>query len=132
MPLIIYPPGLYKSPNNENSFANSDTLSRLSTDDNGNLAFNGKTVGEKSLEVAYNLTLSKQNISTKSFELPHDCDTSRSITLALQGISTQQNIDWVVLEHNSPELDVISWSGFALQDVAQEGDAVLVTYYKKI
>ena len=114
------------------AFANSATLSKLSTDTNGNLAFNGKAVGEKSIEVAYSSILSDENISACSIDLPEDCDSSRSITLALQGISTQQGVDWDVIEHDFPQPDVIGWRGLGLQAVAQQGDSVVITYYKQI
>ena len=132
MSVIIFPPILYSSGGYGASFSNSDTLRKLSTDNNGNLAFNGKTVAEKAIEVAYSTTLSKLNISNSSIELPNDCDTSRSITLALQGISTQEGVDWAIDEKSFPELDAIVWLGLGLQFVAQEGDSVLITYYKKI
>lgn len=114
------------------SFSNSGTLSLLSSDAQGNLLFGGKTVGEKALEVAYNLILSEQNIAACSIMLPDDCDSSRSITLALQGMATLQGIDWIIEEHDSPTLDAIVWNGLGLQEVAQLGDSVLITYYKKI
>ena len=132
MSLIIFPPSLYSSGGDGAVFSNSDTLRKLSTDSNGNLAFNGKTVAESAIEVAYSTTLSKLNISNSSILLPNDCDTSRSITLALQGISTQEGIDWTINEKTFPELDAIVWHGLGLQFVAQEGDSVLITYYKKI
>ena len=132
MPVILFPPSLYSSGGDVASFSNSDILRKLSTDSNGKLAFNGKTVAENALEVAYSSILSKQNIRDAAIQLPDDCDTSRSITLALQGISTQQGIDWTIDEKTFPELDAIVWDGLGLQFVAQEGDAVLITYYKKI
>lgn len=132
MALIIYPPTRSNSSGDTSAFLNADTLAKISTDDNGNLAFNGKTVGETSLEVAYSTILSKQNISLKSLDLPLDCDTSKSITLALNGISTQQFIDWNIIENLSPKLDTISWNGLALDNIAQKGDSVIITYYRKI
>ena len=132
MPVIIFPPNIYSSGGEGPVFSNSDTLRKLSTDSNGYLAFNGKTVAERALEVAYSSILSRQNILEAALALPDDCDTSRSITLALQGISTQQGVDWTVDEKTFPELDAIVWEGLGLQFVAQEGDAVLITYYKKI
>ena len=132
MPITIFIPALYRSAGDNFSFSNSDTLSRLSSDSQGNLTFNGKTVGEKSTEVAYNVCLSALNISQCSIPLPNDCDTSRSITLALQGIFAQKDIDWDICENDFPQLDFISWKGRGLEFIAREGDAVFITYYKKI
>ena len=114
------------------SFPNSGTLSKLGADASGNLTFDGKTVGEKALEVAYSLVLSPQNIADCCIDLPDDCDSSRSITLALQGIAAQKGVDWDIQEHDAPILDAVVWRGLGLQDVAQAGDSVLITYYKKL
>lgn len=132
MAIIIYPPTRINSSGDASTFPNADTLVKISTDDNGKLAFNGKTVGETSSEVAYSTILSKQNISQKYISLPDDCDTSKSITLALQGIAALKGIDWEISEKTFPQLDAIVWNGLALEALAQEGDTVLITYYRKI
>ena len=131
MPITIFTPAFYRSAGDNSSFSNSDTLSRLSSDSQGNLTFNGKTLGEKSTEVAYNVCLSALNISQCSIPLPNDCDASRSISLALQGILTLKGIDWDIYENEFPDFDIISWKGLGLEFIAQEGDAVFITYYKK-
>ena len=132
MSVTIFPQSYYSGSSGQD-FANASTLARLGTDSNGNLAFNGKTVGsENSSEVAYSLLLSEKNISSCSIELPGDCDTSKSITLALQGIATINNLDWEVIEKDFPQLDLIAWRGLGLQSLVKAGDAVLITYYKKI
>ena len=135
MPLIIIPrANLQDSSSGEGgqTFSNAGTLSKLATDKDGNLTFDGKTVGEKAVEVAYSTILSKLNISACSVVLPDDCDTSRGITVALQGIATQRGVDWEVNEKTYPELDAISWQGLGIQAFAQEGDALVITYYKKL
>ena len=114
------------------SHSNLATLSKLSINTDGQICFDGKIIGEKAVEVAYSAMLSANNISQCSISLPHDCDTSRSITFALQGIAAFKDVDWQIRENNYPELDVISWQGLGLESVAQEGDTVLITYYKKI
>ncbi|MBR0186899.1 MAG: hypothetical protein IJQ24_12805 [Synergistaceae bacterium] len=102
MPVILFPRSSFggSSSGEGQVFTNAATLAKLSTDSSGNLTFNGKPVGEKSVEVSLNLTLSDENIRSCSIELPNDCDPSRSISLALQGISAQQGKDWTILEHS--------------------------------
>ena len=116
---------------NTHSHNNLGILNKLSTDVQGNLSFNGKIIAENSVETSYCTTLSAQNISTHSLELPYDCDTSRAITLTLQGLSFVQGRDWRLIEHIAPVLDVISWENLALQAIVQQGDSVSITYYKK-
>lgn len=112
--------------------SNLSILNKLSIDKNGVLSFNNSTVGEKALEVAYNLILSEQLIRQKYIELPNDCDISRIITLTLQGISMQQGTFWEVIEKSSPEKDLIAWQGLELEKIAQVGDSISISYYKKI
>ena len=82
------------------NFPNASVLRKLNSDSAGNLTFNGKTVGQVSIESAINISLADSNISAASLTLPEDCDTSRPITLALQGISTRRGVDWEVIEHD--------------------------------
>ena len=111
------------------SHSNFATLSKLNTDSNGNLTFNGKSLyPASSVEVVFNTTLN----NNKFIELPDDCDTSRAITFSIEGISTIQGTDWQIIEHDSPEYDVISWAGLSLDGIAQKGDYVSITYYKKL
>ena len=114
------------------SHNNLSVLNKLSTDKNSALLFNGSQVGEKALEVAYNLVLTGQQVKQKFIELPYDCDTSRIITLAFQGISMQQDTFWEVIEKDSPEKDLISWGGLELENIAQAGDSISISYYRKV
>ena len=134
MAVILFPLGSFTggASGEGQTFTNAATLSKLGTDANGNLTFNGRPVGEKSVEVSYSITLSDENIRSCSIELPNDCDASRSISFALQGISAQQGKDWTIQEHSWPDPDVISWDGLGLQTVAKSGDYVLISYYKKL
>lgn len=111
---------------------NNPILSRLSTDADGNLLFNGKIIGENSVEVSYNLTLNEQNIKQKYIALPDDCDTSKNIIFYLEGIALIQGDFWEVIEKVYPEPDLIAWNGYQLEQLAQVGDKVCITYYKKI
>ena len=135
MPIIITPANSFYggSPSTAQgqSFSNANILRKLSADSSGNLTFDGKTVAHFPVEVSYSTILSQQDILRSFLSLPHDCDSSQSITLALQGISTVQGVDWVVDEKTAPELDIISWEGLGLEKVAHEGDSVIITYYKK-
>ena len=111
-------------------FSNSATLKKLSTDASGNLTFNGKAVGTSSIETAYNLTITNQQITQKFIELPEDCDTSRIITLSLNGLALERGEFWEVIEKDAPEKDLIAWNGLELENYAQVGDKILISYYK--
>ena len=114
------------------SHSNLAVLNKLSTNNDGSLLFNGSKVGEKALEVAYNLVLTEQQVKQKFIELPYDCDISRIITLAFQGISMEQGTFWEVIEKDSPEKDLISWNGLELETIAQAGDSISISYYRKV
>lgn len=113
------------------SFTNAEVLRKLTADSNGNLFFNGKKVGEKALEVSYSAALTEQIISQGFIALPHDCDTSRTITLTLQGISFLQGQDWEVNEQTYPQPDLITWKDLGLEAIARVSDNISITYYKK-
>ena len=137
MPLIIFPRNTYSSAeaggtsSDGHSHSNINALNKLSIDTNGNLCFDGQNIAANSVEISYSTILSEQNITHCSLELPLDCDTSRAITFSLQGLSFTQGKDWKLIEHSAPVLDVISWENLALQSIAQQGDLVSITYYKK-
>ncbi len=132
MAVIIFPPATYSSEGSGESFANASTLSKLGTDANGNLSFNGKTVAERSIEVSYNITCSKSQISQKFIAIPNDCDFTRAITLSLNGVVFTRGDFWEVSEKNYPDLDAIVWAGLGLDGFIQVGDKVAISYYKKI
>ena len=114
------------------SLPNSAVLSLLNVNSSGKLTFNGIVIGENSTETAFNIALNSQHVEQKFSPLPHDCDTSKIITLSLNGISFPQGTAWEVIEHEHPEQDLISWNGLELQNFAQSGDFVSISYYKKI
>lgn len=135
MPLIIVPAATFSGGTSSGgqSFSNATTLNKLSTDSNGKLCFNGKVVGEKAIETAYNLTLTATQVVQKYIVLPDDCDISRAITLSLNGVSFAQGDFWEVSENvNSSTTDLVSWDGLSLENIAQVGDNIIITYYKKI
>ena len=135
MPLIIVPAATFSggASSDGQSFSNVTTLNKLSTDSNGNLCFNGKVVSEKAIETVYNLTLTATQVAQKYIALPDDCDTARAITLSLNGVSFAQGDFWEVSENvNSSTTDLVSWDGLSLENIAQVGDNIIITYYKKI
>lgn len=111
--------------------SNSTTLSKLSTDTNGNLTFNGKVIASNSIETGQKFTISNQEIRQKFLELPEDCDTSRIITLALNGLSLEQGEYWDIEEKTAPSKDLITWAGLELEGLLQAGDKILVSYYRR-
>ena len=129
MPLILTPVRTTTSGGGDNStFANAGTLSKFSETSDGKLLFNGKIVSEQGQEVTHYVTLQKNQ---KFIELPGDCDISQAIVLTLNGIVINQGDFWTVIEKTYPEKDLISWEGLELETLAQDGDSVLITYYKK-
>jgi len=116
------------------TFENADTLNKLSETEDGKLVFDGKVIGEcdcnnaKTAEVTHYVTL---NRNQKTIELPGDCDTSQAIVLSLNGVILDENVFWEIIEKNYPEPDLISWKGLELEKLAQEGDKILITYYRK-
>lgn len=137
MPVIIVPATTFYGSGGASvdghSHSNLATLSRLSTDTNGNLCFNGKIVGEKAVETAYNITLTENQARQKFITLPDDCDSSRAITLSLNGVSFAQGDFWEVRENvNSTDTDLVAWESLGLELIAQAGDKICITYYKKI
>lgn len=134
MPLIIVPAATFSggASSDGHTHSNLATLNKLSTS-NGKLCFNGKVVGEEAIETAFNLTLTATQVAQKYIALPDDCDTSRVITLSLNGVSFALGDFWEVRENvNSSTTDLIAWEGLGLENIAQAGDNVFISYYKKI
>ena len=136
MPVIIVPANTFSGGSSGaegHSHSNSATLNKLSTDVKGNLCFNGKIVGETSIETACNITLTDTQVQQKFFALPDDCDSSKVLTLSLNGVSFAQGDFWEVRENvNSSNTDLVAWDGLGLEHIAQAGDKVIISYYKKI
>ena len=95
------------------------------------LLVNGKAVGEKAVEVAIEATLTATDIANKHLDLPEDCDVSRALTVVLESLPRRMGEDWTVIENVDPEKDRISWAGLGMERLAQAGDKVSITYYKK-
>lgn len=137
MPVILFPADTYYDSGGASadghSHTNTDTLNKLSTNSNGKLCFNGQVVGEKAIETALYTVLTPSLVQQKFIPLPDDCDTSRIITLTLNGVSMPQKDFWEVRENvNSSNADLISWVGLGLDGFVQVGDTVFISYYKKI
>lgn len=139
MPVIIIPAARFfgtsagSASTEGHSHTNINTLNKLSTDIDGNLCFNGKIVGEKAVETACNITLTDAQVTQKFIALPDDCDTSRVITLSINGVAMPQGDFWEVRENvNSSTSDLIVWNGLALDNVVRAGDRLFISYYKKI
>ena len=111
--------------------SNLSLLNSLKTDGKGNLLLNDVPAGEKAVETLYEVTLTEQHISDKFLELPEDCDTDRVLTLILESLPQRMGDDWEVVEKTSPEKDRISWASLGMEKIAQAGDRVSVTYYRK-
>lgn len=87
--------------------------------------------GEHSTETIYKVILTSEHIAQKYVELPEDCDTTKFTGLYIQGLITEPGEDWELVERTAPDKDLISWSGLGLEQTAQAGDKVLISYYKK-
>ncbi|MBQ3347445.1 MAG: hypothetical protein IJG39_10195 [Synergistaceae bacterium] len=137
MPVTIVPAATFYgsggASSEGHSHTNSATLNKLSTDNNGNLCFNGRIVGEKAIETSCNFSLTDSQARQKFIALPDDCDTARAIILSLNGVSFAQGDFWEVRENvNTACSDLIAWEGLGLENIAQAGDKVIISYYKNI
>lgn len=81
------------------------------------------------VETSMTVTFTAQHVSQKYIALPNDCDTSRLLTVAIQGLLTEQDTDWEVSK--SGTTNSIAWNGLELENIAQIGDKIFITYYKK-
>ena len=137
MPIIIIPRdsfyGAGSASAEGHTHNNLNTLNKLSTDNNGNLCFNGNLAGEKAIETSLYVTLTDALVKQKFIALPHDCDSSRAITLSLNGVAFSQGDFWEVRENvNSSNNDIIAWEGLGLDGFVKAGDCIAISYYKII
>ena len=88
--------------------------------------------GQQPEETLYKVILTAEHIEQKFIELPEDCDTGQFTGLYIQGLLTEPNVDWELVERTAPDKDLITWDGLGLEQTAQAGDKVLVSYYKKL
>ena len=87
--------------------------------------------GAQPTETIYKVILTPEHISQKYIELPEDCDTVKFTGVYIQGLITEPDVDWVLIEKTDPDKDRIAWNGLELENTAQAGDKILVSYYKK-
>lgn len=136
MPVMIIPVSTFSGGGasaDGHTHSNTATLNKLSTNSSGKLCFNGQVVGEKAIETDCNIMLTANQVQQKFIALPDDCDTSRVITLSLNGVAFPRGDAWEVKENvNSSTNDLITWEGLGLDGLVQTGDNVLISYYKKI
>lgn len=72
-------------------------------------------VSESAVEAVLNLTINQDILAHCSVQLPHDCDSSRAVTLSLNGIALPQHSFWEVVDKSYPDYDLIAWRGLELQ-----------------
>ena len=77
------------------------------------------------VEASWNVTITKTHVSQKYITLPTNADTSCRINVFINGILTEQNIDWI-LDNNK-----ISWSGLTLDGLIQAGDKIIINYFRR-
>lgn len=87
---------------------------------------------ESVVEAVLNLTINQDILARCSVQLPHDCDTSRAVTLSLNGIALPQHSFWEVIDQTYPNPDLIAWSGLELQHLAQLDDYLIISYYRRL
>ena len=121
----------YNSSRASHIHSNMDVLWKLQTY-NDKLYINGYPVDEKAVEVSINVILTQDMIHECAFDLPEDCDPDRPVTLTIASVPQLFNSDWILIEHDWPERDQISWNNKSLQNVLVVGDTCTVTYYKKV
>ena len=133
MGVILIPPGGGGGGGgaSDHSHANLASLNALRT--NGDeLYVNGKAVGERAVEMLHDVTLTALDISNKYIELPEDCDAGRALSVSLQGLTQRRVGDWDVDERDAPSKDRVMWAALGMERVAQAGDEVTITYYRKV
>lgn len=111
------------------SHSNLETLDKLSTDSKGNLLFNGKLVGDTTYETAYSITLTETHVAQKYVVLPADCDTSKAITLSLNGLDFPRGEAWDLKKTGHA---IIVWDGLELENFVQVGDTILISHYRRL
>ncbi|MBQ9565196.1 MAG: hypothetical protein IJU98_06365 [Synergistaceae bacterium] len=131
MGVILVSPGNDGSSGNNHSHDNMAVLNALAVDGNNHLRLNGNLVGEEAVEVTLNVALTAQDIAARYIELPSDCDTSRALSLILENLPLNRDVDWEVLSRDWPEKDRIAWAGLGMESLAQAGDKVSINYYVK-
>ena len=87
---------------------------------------------DSAVETVLNVTLNQHHLSQCALELPLVCDSSRAVTLSLNGIALPQNSFWEVIHQSYPDYDLISWRGLELQHLALLGDSIIISYYRRL
>jgi hypothetical protein len=87
---------------------------------------------ESAVESVLNVTVNQEILSQCSVQLPHDCDSSRAVTLSLNGIALPQHSFWEVIDQSYPNPDLIAWTGLELQHLAQLDDYLIISYYRRL
>ncbi|MBQ9564410.1 MAG: hypothetical protein IJU98_02375 [Synergistaceae bacterium] len=131
MGVILVSPGNGSSGGNSHSHDNMAVLNALAVDSNNHLRLNGNLVGEEAVEVTLNVALTAQDIAARYIELPSDCDTSRALSLILENLPLNRDVDWKAATKDWPEKDRIAWAGLGMERLAQAGDRLSINYYVK-
>ena len=84
------------------------------------------------VEAVLNLTVNQLILEQCSIQLPYPCDLSQAVTLSLNGIALPRGSFWEVIHDDSLNSDAIAWTGLELQQLAQFGDSIIISYYRRL
>ena len=86
----------------------------------------------QTVEAVLNVTLNQLILEQCSIPLPYPCDLSQAVTLSLNGIALPRGSFWEVIHDDSLNSDAIAWTGLELQQLAQFGDSIIISYYRRL
>ena len=88
------------------------------------LPYSGGTATQATL-TGVSIELTSEHIAQKYVSLPVNCDTAGLIKVYIQGLLTEQDIDW--------ELDTgkVSWEGLNLEGILRVKDKLFIEYFRR-
>ena len=89
------------------------------------LPYSGGGTTEQSQLTGISIELTTTDITQKYVSLPVNCDTNSLIKVYIQGLLTEQNIDWELNSTNS----TISWQGHNLDNILRVNDRLFIEYF---
>ena len=89
------------------------------------LPYSGGGATEQPQLTGVNIELTATNITQKSVSLPANCDMNSLIKVYIQGLLTEQDLDWELDSTNG----TISWQGHNLEDILRVNDRLFIEYF---
>ena len=83
-------------------------------------------------EAVLNVSVNSQILDQCCVPLPYPCDSSQAVTFSLNGIALPRGSFWEVIHDDTLNSDSITWVGLELQLLAQFGDSIIISYYRRL